>query len=218
VGRARIISEIYTEHNRRRGEEFVYGGAERVEELGRLLGSRRGAVLDLGCRDGALAAALGLDPTTGVGIDIDLEALKRAASSGRLRVVASDLWASLPVQSGSFNVVLAGEILEHVPFPEVLVAEAARVLRSDGILVGSTPNAFRLKNRLQFAFGRNFERDPTHLRQFSPASLRALLGSHFQEVLVRPCVGRWVWVSPRLAANDLVFAARKPLPRDATNP
>lgn len=109
---------------------------------------------------------------------------------------------------GCFDLIVADEALEHVPFPHVLVAEFRRVLRPGGVLVGSVPNSFRLKNRLRFLAGRPFEDDPTHLRQFSPSMLNGLLRRFFSEVRVEPCIGRWVRLAPRLMSNDLVFWCR----------
>jgi SAM-dependent methyltransferase len=210
MGRSRALGAIYTAHNRTRGQDFVYGAEERVRALRRLLPPSPRRVLDLGCRDRALAAALGLPTARTIGADIDLSALARATRERRLAPVACDLWGSLPFADDSFDLVLAGEVLEHIPFPDTLIAETSRVLTPDGAIVGSVPNAFRLKNRVRFLFGRTFEDDPTHLRHFSPTSLAALLGRFFSEVTVVPCVGRLVRIAPRLTANDLAFSARRP--------
>ena len=73
---------------------------------------------------------------------------------------------------------------------------------------GSVPNAFRLKNRIRFLVGREFERDPTHLHHFSIEGLQRMLGSQFKVVRIRPSVGRFVGVWPRMTANDLVWCVR----------
>jgi SAM-dependent methyltransferase len=140
-----------------------------------------------------------------VGLDIDAEALRSAVRDGSLSPLQVDLWQPLPLRSKTFDLVLAGEVIEHVPFPERLLAEAARILRPGGVIVGSVPNAFRIKNRLLFLAGREYEYDPTHLRRFSPTSLRELLESHFTRVEIYPRVGRAVRVWPRMMANDLVW-------------
>ena len=202
------LGQRYARHNLLRGRGFVYGGAERVRELRRAIGPiSDGRILDLGCRDGSLAVALGLPADRTVGADIDESAIR--SSDGRLKPCLADLWRGFPFRSESFDLVLAGEIVEHVPFPETLVGEGERVLRPGGRIVGSVPNAFRLKNRILFLAGRWFERDPTHLRQFSPGMLRALLSARFDVVEIHPCVGRLSPAWPRMFGNDLVWAARK---------
>jgi 2-polyprenyl-3-methyl-5-hydroxy-6-metoxy-1,4-benzoquinol methylase len=103
-----------------------------------------------------------------------------------------------------------GELLEHLPMPERTVAEARRVLRSGGRLVGSVPNAFRLKSRLVFLAGRPPESDPTHLHLFSPSAVRELLAD-FDQVQLRFVAGRLTRLQPRLFANDICFRGRKPL-------
>ena len=202
------LGDRYAAHNANRGRGFIYGGASRVEELRRMIGAMpAGRILDLGCRDGALAAALGLPRDRTFGADIDPVALSDAGE--HLAACRSDLWKRFPFRSDAFDLAVAGEIVEHVPFPDALIDEVHRVLRVGGRVVGSVPNAFRLKNRITFLRGRWFEADPTHLRQFSPASLEALLGRRFGSVTVRPCVGRYARYWPRMLANDLVWSGVK---------
>jgi ubiquinone/menaquinone biosynthesis C-methylase UbiE len=45
----------------------------------------------------------------------------------------------LPYQDGEFDAVVLGEILEHVDDPEVVLAEAYRVVKVGGIVIASTP-------------------------------------------------------------------------------
>jgi len=165
-------------------------------------------VLDVGCRDGALAAAIGLSDREVIGVDIDESALKDARAKRILSPCVANLWYPLPFRTGSVDLVLAGEVLEHIAFPELLVREIGRVLRPGGQAVGSVPNAFRLKNRLLFLAGRPYERDPTHLRQFSYSMLRGLLATHLEAIEVQSVVGRFAAVWPRLLANDLVWKGK----------
>ena len=71
------------------------------------------------------------------------------------------------------------------------------------------PNAYRLKGRLRFLFGRPPESDPTHLQMFSAADVRTLL-SGLEDPQLHFVAGRLVPLHPRLFANDIVFAGRKP--------
>lgn len=50
---------------------------------------------------------------------------------------------SLPFATGSFDIVLMFEVLEHLPEPALAIREAARVLRPDGLLVMSTRQAWK---------------------------------------------------------------------------
>ena len=104
--------------------------------------------------------------------------------------------------------VVAGELLEHVRFPDELVSEARRLLRPEGVFVGSVPNGYRLKSRLLFLAGRPPEQDPTHLQLFSPDSLSALLAD-FASVSLTFVGGRYMRLHPRLLARDVVFVASR---------
>jgi len=129
-----------------------------------------------------------------------------AAALG-IETVWANVEEGLPFADGTFDVVVAGELLEHLAVPKAVVDEGRRVLAPGGRLVGSVPNAFRLKSRLRFAVGRHPETDPTHLQLFTPAALRALLAD-FDSVELRFAVGRYVRLQPRLMARSMIFAAR----------
>jgi SAM-dependent methyltransferase len=202
------LSERYAEHNRsERGAGFVFARPERETLFKRYVGGPGRRVLDLGCRDGALTQAY-LDGNEVIGVDADREALAEAARLG-IETHWADLDQPLDLEDGSFDVVVAGELLEHLRDPQRLVREVRRVLRPGGTFVGSVPNAYRLKGRLLFLFGRPPENDPTHLQMFSAADVRALLAG-FDDPQLHFVAGRLVPLHPRLFANDIVFAGRKP--------
>jgi SAM-dependent methyltransferase len=115
---------------------------------------------------------------------------------------------ALPFEDAGFDAVVAGELLEHLQFPDALVGEIHRVLRPGGVFVGSVPNAFRIQSRLRFLGGRPPEDDPTHLRMFSPTALRELLAD-FRDVRLAFVGGRYVRLNARLLARDLVFRATR---------
>ncbi len=173
----------------------------------KLVGGPGRRVLDLGCRYGALARAY-LEGNEVVGVDVDREALAEAAKLG-IETHWADVEQPLEFADDSFDVVVAGELFEHLRDPEAVVAEARRVLKPGGTLAGSVPNGYRLKNRIAFLLGRPPEQDPTHLQIFSPSDLRELLRA-FSDVELRFVAGRFVRMHPRLLANLIVFSARAP--------
>jgi SAM-dependent methyltransferase len=164
-------------------------------------------VLDLGCRDGALTREYAAGNEV-VGVDADRDALAAAEKVG-IETHWADLDQPLPFGDGNFDVVVAGELLEHLRDPRGVVGEVRRVLRPGGTFVASVPNAYRLKNRLRFLLGRKPEDDPTHLQMFAPHDVRALLAG-FEEPRLHFIAGRLVALQPRLFANDIVFSGRKP--------
>jgi SAM-dependent methyltransferase len=198
------LGDRYEEHHRERRDEgdFVFV-PERIPLFVGAIG-RGKRVLDLGCRSGALTRHF-LEGNEVVGLDVDRAALAKAAALG-IEPVEADVEQPLPFPDGSFDAVVAGELLEHLRFPDALVAEVRRVLRPGGVFVGSVPNAFRLQSRLRFLHGRPPEDDPTHLHMYSAAAIRDLL-REFGDVSLSYVGGRYRKVHPRLLARDLVFSA-----------
>ena len=203
------LNERYHAHHAGEKQEFVFGGDERGALLAAAVGGPGRRVLDVGCRTGMLTQYY----TAGnevVWIDVDREALGVASARLGIETVWADVEEGLPFDDASFDVVVAGEVLEHLADPAAAVRHIRRVLRPGGRFAGSVPNAFRLKSRVAYALGRYpADWDPTHLQLFTPAALRRLL-SGFEDVRLRFAVGRFVPLHPRLLANVQVFTARKP--------
>ena len=84
-------------------------------------------MLDLGCRSGALTKHF-LEGNSVVGLDVDAAALEKAAALG-IEPVQANVEDPLPFEDASFDAVVAGELFEHLQFPDALVAEIHRVLR-----------------------------------------------------------------------------------------
>ena len=202
------LSDRYEQHHReRRAEgEFVFV-PERIPLFQAAIG-RGKRVLDLGCRSGALTRHF-LEGNDVVGLDVDRAALAKAEALG-IQPVQANVEEPLPFEEASFDAVVAGELLEHLQFPDGLVREIHRVLRPGGVVVGSVPNAYRLQGRLRFLRGRAPEDDPTHVHMFSPADVRALL-SAFEAVRLSFVGGRYRALHARLLARDLVFSGRRPM-------
>jgi SAM-dependent methyltransferase len=114
-----------------------------VDMLGHLAGRH---VLDVGCGDGALAAALLPGGAVVTGIDLDaamLAAARRRWEGASLHLVQGRAEA-LPFAEGTFDRVLAVTLLCFVGEAERAVAEMARVLRPGGRLVVGELGRFSL--------------------------------------------------------------------------
>lgn len=99
--------------------------------------SRPDAVLvDVACGGGLMAPHVARRGYRHVGIDLSASAGRVARQRG-VQVVRADA-AALPLNDGCADVVVAGEVLEHVTDLSAVVAEVCRVLRPGGLLVIDT--------------------------------------------------------------------------------
>ncbi len=135
-------------------------------------------VLDAGCGTGYGAAELARASKV-VGVDASGEAVDHArrnfsrAGVHFLRAVCE----SLPFADGSFDLVVAFEVIEHLERWQDFLAEARRVLRPAGLLLVSTPNkAYYAEAR--GAAGAN----PYHVREFEFGEFESALSAVFPHV------------------------------------
>ena len=158
------------------------------EQLAAAGGSR---VLDVGCGEAQLAAELALAGARVVGIDLSAEALRRARAHTRgldLRLITDpERW---PLADASFDLVWAGETIEHVLDTARWLSEARRVLRPGGRLALTTPAHGRVTLLGLALRGRSYDRhfDPRsdHLRFYSARTLRRLLADfRFEDIDLR---------------------------------
>ncbi len=90
-------------------------------------------VLDVGCHDAALLSSI--QCPVRVGVDLD----PPRAESAALMVQADG--RHLPFRSGSFDHVVAADVIEHVVDDQDLIAEMERVTRCQGQIFLTTPSA-----------------------------------------------------------------------------
>jgi SAM-dependent methyltransferase len=148
-----------------------------------------GAVLEVGCGPGDLAGRL--FPPEGslrrgfVGTDVCAEEIHCA--SGRyphLRFVVADA-RRLPFEDGRFDLVIACEVLEHLPDPEHALAECARVSRRHVLASVPWEPWWRGLNLLRGAYVRRLGNTPGHLQNFTRSSFRRLLARELDLVAER---------------------------------
>jgi SAM-dependent methyltransferase len=126
------------------------------------------SVLDVGAGAGEF---VGKDPVRFVGIDIDSKLVEICRAKG-LRVQRMNA-LTLDFPDGSFDAVHAAQFIEHLGPAEaaIFLGEAARVLRSDGVVFLTTPGVRNVWNTF------------SHVRPYPPAAFVKLLASPTENYL-----------------------------------
>jgi 2-polyprenyl-3-methyl-5-hydroxy-6-metoxy-1,4-benzoquinol methylase len=146
----------------------------------RWLGDGQGRrLLDVGAADGRVSRHLTQRGWRVTAIEGD-PSLARVGARHCERMIAMNLDRDLPVGEGPFDVILYGDVLEHLVDPLRVLVELDRSLAAGGFVVISVPNVAHLWIRLLLLIGRfdYLERgilDHSHLRFFTERSLRAML-------------------------------------------
>lgn len=114
-----------------------------LEELLPVVDGKR--VLDVGCGDGYYAAELADRGADVLGVDVSEEMVRvaRDRHGEAIDVRRADVTEGLEfVDDGGFDLILCQHVFSHLPSLEAPLAEFARVLRPDGVLVLSTHHPF----------------------------------------------------------------------------
>lgn len=163
-------------------KDYVIGDSDkRIAILLNLIGKNK-VVLDLGCGDGFISELILKNGNEVVGIEVSEFAIKKATEKG-IKVYDCDLssdWNNLIEKK--FDVVLSGEIIEHIFDTDKFLKNIHSVLKEDGVLILSTPNLAALGRRIFLLFGINplieltaRKYESGHIRYFTLGSLKKLL-------------------------------------------
>lgn len=105
--------------------------------------SQHRTVLDVACGEGYGAAMLAENADRVVGVDISTDAIRHARNRYGHQANLEFIPAScdcLPFPDASFDLAISFETIEHIETQQAFIAEIARVLRPDGVLLLSSPN------------------------------------------------------------------------------
>lgn len=125
----------------------------RVAQIIKLVGTGN-KVLDVGCFNGVIGEILIKKGNEVFGVDASLEAVVQAKKRG-VKAVVGDLEKRFPYEDDFFDVCVAGEVIEHIVDTNIFIREIRRVLKQNGYLILSTPNAASLGRRILLLLGRN---------------------------------------------------------------
>ena len=134
------------------------GTTERIVSM--LNGMPDGRILDAPAGNGPLSKLLSKAGHSVTAVDLDSE---NFAADG-VQLVPADLNEPLPFADRTFDYAVCADGIEHLENPFACIREFARVLRTNGQLIISTPNisAFRSRQRYLFSGFHNKGRKPMH--------------------------------------------------------
>ena len=154
--------------------------------------SAHATVLDVASGDGYGSAMLAANAAHVVGVDISSEAVrharKRYGQHANLEFVTASC-DNLPFTDASFDLVVSFETIEHIETQQVFVAELARVLRPDGMLLLSSPN------KRQYSDAHDYHNE-FHVRELYRNELEDLLREAF------PCRS---WLGQKLLFHSAIW-------------
>ena len=132
-------------------------------------------VLDVACGEGYGAAMMAENALRVTGVDISTDAIRHARSSyghrANLEFIAASC-DSLPFPDASFDLAVSFETIEHIETQQAFIAELARVLRPDGVLLLSSPNKRLYSDAHDY-------RNEFHVRELYRSELEELLSAAF---------------------------------------
>ncbi len=143
----------------------------------------RGVVLNIACGIGYGSKIL-LENNEIIrycGVDVSSQAIQKANS------LYSDNKASFSIgsikeiqfESNSFDTVISFETLEHIDIPEHGVEEISRVLKNDGVFIGSVPTK-EFDELVEKIYGEN----KYHISRFDLQTLHDLMNKYFKHVRI----------------------------------
>jgi SAM-dependent methyltransferase len=143
-------------------------------------------LLDLGCGAGRHAFEAGRRGASVIALDTDRIELARVAAIATAMAEAGELpdgasvtmaagdATAMPFPDGSFDVVIAAEVLEHIPGDQHAMNEIARVLRPGGVAAVTVPAW--LPERICWLLSDDYHNVPGgHLRIFTRPELETKL-------------------------------------------
>ncbi len=178
-------------------------------------------ILDIGCGSGLVTKKIQELGYIVKGLDFSCEAVSKALKNG-IEAKQCNLDEGIPEDNERFDVVWAGDIIEHVFDPIGLLKEINRVLKKGGVLIVSIPSDVGLNNIIRMIFGISYQEHmyrrsgyykhhtffTLHLMDFM-LEQATLKRQETKKILVLPQTSFIVKFLPPALYNEIILVAAK---------
>jgi 2-polyprenyl-3-methyl-5-hydroxy-6-metoxy-1,4-benzoquinol methylase len=155
-----------------------------ILDLADRLAPGRGALLDIGPNIGTCLTLARERGWQTYGVEINAEAARYCCEQRALNVISGALETHTYAEN-SFDIVLMGDVIEHLRDPLDLMRIVQRILKPGGAVIISTPNIAGWAGRLLQV------KPEEHLYYFAPATIARLLRKAGLEVVGVKCLDRY---------------------------
>jgi 2-polyprenyl-3-methyl-5-hydroxy-6-metoxy-1,4-benzoquinol methylase len=133
------------------------------------------------------------------GLDIDAEGIEVMKKAGYHAVFGDVSSASL---NQKFDLIIAAEVIEHLPNPALALCNLKAHLKNSGTLVVTTCNPFYYRQQSRIVRHGGIQVNAAHTCWYDPLTLARMLRS------AGFAVAKGAWISPKKRWNPMTFMAR----------
>ena len=198
-------------------EKYMFGFLNRFVDS-------RSSVLDVGCGTGEISEKLNALGHNSTGVDFSEVAIDICANKN-VNAIVCDLDSGIPFNQNQFDLIWAGDVIEHVFDPLGLFSEMSRVVKSSGFLFFTIPYDLHISNRIRMLFGTSYQ-DPIYRKHgqckhhtfFTDGLVEYMLSQNRFEILDRVFVNRIPVINKRFSSRiefsklfgqSIVYACRQ---------
>ena len=171
-------------------------------------------VLEVGCTNGRMSKYLQRNGCRVTGIEIDKNMAKLAETYCEEIIVGNiEEEEILSALKPSYDVVIFGDVLEHLVNPQRVLAAVSKLLGKGGYVLISIPNVAYFTVRFNLVFG-NFDYNPEggimdneHLRHFTLKTARLMIAESGFEIVSMDLLS-----APRFKKSRYIYGLLKKFP------
>ena len=154
-----------------------------------------GRCLDIGCGTALITRSL---PSGTIGIDLNPRNLQKAKGyAAGAKFIQCNAEGTIPLRNQCIDIAVCTETVEHLLYPLKALEEISRVLKPNGLLLGSVPGRSPIWSLRWMSSSKNYFNEEPYHKHFSRDEVRTLLSRNFyiQELYSKYFKMNWFFVA-----------------------